>query len=73
MQKLKEREQEGMQNSKDEIDLLVVFSAIGRFFQRIGRKVDFTANAVKKHYVIVAAIVLVGAGLGYAGYLATKP
>lgn len=62
-----------MQNSRDEIDLLVVFSYIGRFFQRIGRKIEFTANAVKRHIVVVAAIVLVGACAGYAGYSVTKP
>lgn len=73
MQKLKEQEQEGMQHNKDEIDLLDVFNHIRRFFLRIGRKINFTIHAIKAHFLIVATIVVIGAGLGYAGYMATKP
>ncbi|MBW3544518.1 MAG: hypothetical protein KY428_02770 [Bacteroidetes bacterium] len=60
-----------------EIDLRQLFAAIGRFFNRIGRAfimaIIWFRRASRKYILLIAAGLLIGAGMGYLSFNAFKP
>ncbi|SIR42103.1 chain length determinant protein [Pontibacter lucknowensis] len=60
-------------NTSDEIDLVVVFNAIGSFFRGIKNGISFLIQAALMNIVVVALIVAGFLGVAYLGYVTTKP
>lgn len=63
--------------ASDEIDIKEVFAAIGRFFSRIGNGIIVTIisirYATRRYAKLILACMLIGAGIGYLGYLSFEP
>lgn len=70
MQQFKEREQ--MSKANDEVDLIVLFDLIRRFFNKVSRGIAFTARAAKNNIGLLLIFILLGSGIGYGLTLITK-
>lgn len=60
-------------STNDEIDLLFIFRKIGDGFQALGNSISYALSVIKKYFIMMLIVSLVGAAFGYLLYYVTKP
>lgn len=73
MHPLEDQEKRTTRNNQDEIDLLVLFGYVGRFFKKIGNGINYMFTSIIRNLVVVAVITLAGMAAGFGLYKSTKP
>ena len=70
---IKDGREQRPSDTKDEIDLLFLFRKIGDGFQAVGDKISYASDVVRKYYLRVLLVTLIGAAAGYGLFSITKP
>lgn len=60
-------------NTNDEIDLLFIFRKIGEGFQALGNSISYGLSVIKRYFVMMLIVTMIGAGFGYLLFYFTKP
>jgi len=60
-------------DTSDDIDLLYLFRKIGEGFRAVGNRIAYALKVVKKYYLSILLIMIIGVVMGYGLYYTTKP
>lgn len=70
---MEERNNYDKRANQEEIDLALIFNKLGELFSRIGAKIHYTAQVIRRNIIYVSLFVLIGIGIGFAAHYKTKP